>query len=145
MKSGAERDAAVEVALAYLTALGEDDPTAVTRLVATDFVNEHFAELASGCTGRDEYARRLPQFFADFPNRHYSVEETAVGALRWPASVSGPEAVEVIVRYRFAADADAVRLDIPGVMWISVRDGLVVRRLDCWDSLTYHRQTGTTP
>jgi hypothetical protein len=27
-------------------------------------------------------------------------------------------------------------------MWIRVRGGKIVRRLDCWDSLTDHRQTG---
>ncbi len=132
-------DDGLSVALAYLAALGGADPSAVTQLVAEDFRNEHHAALGSGCTGRDEYARRLPNFFAAFPNRQYDVVETAVGTLVGDGSTT----TEVVVNYRFGADVDDVRIDIPGVMWISVLDGKVTRRLDCWDSLTFHRQTGT--
>ncbi len=142
MTSGADHAA---VAHAYLAALGGADPAAVAALVSDDFVNEHIAELGSGCVGRSEYARRLPGFFEMFPNRRYTIEETAVGA-SLDSSVRrehGPAAVEVIVRYRFGADVGDVRIDIPGVMWITVRDGTIVRRLDSWDSLTFHRQTGT--
>jgi len=136
---------AVEVAVAYLTALGGDDPAAVAALVSDDFRNEHHAALGSGCVGRDEYSRRLPGFFATFANRHYELVETSVGSK--PGDTSATR--EIIVNYRFRADVDTggdiTRIDIPGVMWISVRDGAVVRRLDCWDSLVFHRQTGTSP
>lgn len=142
MTSGVDRDADVALALTYLSALGGDDPTAVAALVADDFVNEHAAELGSSSTGRAEYARRLPGFFGAFANRHYSVVETAVGMLREPDPQTR-SSTEVVVRYRFGADVDGTRIDIPGVMWISVCDGKIFRRLDCWDSLTYHRQTGT--
>jgi len=131
----------VRVALDYVAALGGTDPAHVAELVSEDFRNEHHAELGSGCVGREEYSRRLPGFFATFPNRRYEVTETAVGSLVGDAR----DGSEVVVRYRFGADVESTRIDIPGVMWISVRDGLVARRLDCWDSLTYHRQTGTVP
>ncbi|MEP1123313.1 MAG: nuclear transport factor 2 family protein [Ilumatobacter sp.] len=139
----------LDVALAYVAALGGDDPAAVVDLVSDGFRNEHHAELGSGCVGRDEYARRLPGFFATFANRHYDVVETSVGILvesepDHDGGDPGPGS-EVIVRYRFGADVDRTRIDIPGVMWISVRGGRVSRRLDCWDSLTFHRQTGTAP
>ena len=163
----------VGVALAYLAALGGSDPDDVIRLVAESFRNEHHAELGSGCVGRDEYARRLPNFFATFPNRHYEIVEAAVGVLvdvaapspaREPADTSDAvtadtdtsattvdpatsataATTQVIVNYRFGADVDGVRIDIPGVMWISVRNALVVRRLDCWDSATFQRQTADT-
>ena len=144
MKSGADGDAPAAIALAYLAALGGSDPAEVTLLVADGFRNEHTAELGARCVGRDEYSRRLPDFFAMFPNRRYDVEETAVGSLVDPARAGGATTTEVVVRYRFGADVDGTRIDIPGVMWISVdADGLITRRLDCWDSLTYHRQTGT--
>ncbi|MGB3733344.1 MAG: nuclear transport factor 2 family protein [Ilumatobacter sp.] len=137
---------AAAVAAAYLTALGGDDPAAVAALVSEDFRNEHHAALGSGCVGREEYARRLPGFFATFANRHYEVIETTVGATLDDTSRTD----DVVVNYRFQADVDTsgdtvTRIDIPGVMWISVHDGAVVRRLDCWDSLVFHRQTGTTP
>jgi hypothetical protein len=144
VKSGADGVTPVDVACAYLAALGGDDPVVVTRLVADDFVNEHTAELGSGCTGRAEYSRRLPGFFAMFPNRHYTIVETVLGELVDQTVCKDHEqATEVVVRYRFGADVKNTRIDIPGVMWISVRNGLVARRLDCWDSLTFHRQTGT--
>ena len=139
----------LDIALAYVAALGGDDPTAVAALVSDDFRNEHHAELGSGCVGRDEYARRLPGFFATFGNRRYEVVEATVGILI-DGDRDGDRTVdlsgsEVVVRYRFGADVEATRIDIPGVMWISVRDGQVTRRLDCWDSLTFHRQTDTVP
>lgn len=145
MKSGADARA---VALAYLHALGGTDPSAVSSLVAADFRNEHHAALGSGCVGRDEYARRLPNFFAAFPNRKYDIVEMSVGSLvdaaSHDANTAGGslhDAAEVVVNYRFGADAGDIRIDIPGVMWISVRDGEVTRRLDCWDSSIYHDQT----
>ncbi len=51
----------------------------------------------------------------------------------------------VAVRYRFGADVSGYRIDIPGVMWFDVRDELITRRVDTWDSLTFFRQTKQTP
>lgn len=134
---------ATEVALAYLAALGGDDPDAVTALVADGFRNQHHAELGSGSDGRDEYANRLPGFFAGFPNRRYDVVEVVAGPTADNTGAAVGPGTEVVVNYRFGADVEGTRIDIPGVMWITVEDGLVTRRLDCWDSLTFHRQTGT--
>ena len=49
------------------------------------------------------------------------------------------------MRYRLGADVDGHRIDIPGVMWFGVRDGLITRRIDTWDSLTFFRQTDQDP
>ena len=57
----------------------------------------------------------------------------------------GSDGSEVVVDYRFRATVDGAAIDVPGVMWISVRGGEIARRLDCWDGLVFHRQTGTTP
>jgi len=39
--------------------------------------------------------------------------------------------------------ADACKqIEIPGVMWFSVRDDLITKRIDTWDSLTFLKQTG---
>ena len=129
----------LDVAHAYLDALGGDDPDAVAVHVVDDFRNEHQSEIGSGCVGRDAYLARLPGFMAAFPNRHYSVIECVTG----PADGSGVHVVAV--RYRFGADVGAHRIDIPGVMWFGVRDGLITRRVDTWDSLTYFRQTDQVP
>jgi hypothetical protein len=137
--------AELAIALGYLSALGGTDPDAVADLVASDFRNEHQAEFGTGCVGRDEYRSRLPNFFAQFPNRTYDVVEIAVGDLITPSDTENDGSVEVVVRYRFHADAGDHRIDIPGVMWISVRDSRVTRRIDTWDSLTYLRQTDQSP
>jgi ketosteroid isomerase-like protein len=52
---------------------------------------------------------------------------------------------EVVVRYRLTASCAGGDIDVPGVMWLQVRDGAIARRIDCWDSLTLLRQTGAAP
>jgi len=48
----------------------------------------------------------------------------------------------VAARYRLTANFDGHPLDIPGVMLFELHDGLIARRTDVWDSLTFLRQTG---
>lgn len=126
-----------DVAGAYLRALGSDDPAEVTALVAGDFVNEHLSALGSGSRGRDEYRRRLPGFMADLAGRHYEVVDLVCE--------QRGDTAEVVVRYRLTAKCDGADIDVPGVMWLRVRGELITHRADCWDSLTFLRQTGVTP
>ncbi len=121
----------VDVVRQYLEAFTSGDPDAIARLVTDDFVNEHLSELGSGCTGRDEYRRRLPGFLSTFVRARYIVD--AIGELG---------DTEVVARYRFQAECEGTPIDIPGVMWFEVRLGLISRRTDLWDSLTFLRQTG---
>lgn len=123
----------LQVALSYLAALGADDPDAVAAHVSDDFRNEHQSELGTGCAGRDAYRERLPGFMATFPNRQYTVIDTV------------EDDQSAAVRYRFGADVSGYRIDIPGVMWFEVCDGLVTSRIDTWDSLTFFHQTHQTP
>lgn len=120
---------AAEVVGSYLASFATGDPDEVARHVAADFVNEHTAALGSGCTGRDEYRRRLPGFLASFPGIAYAVESTIVDGGR------------VAAQYRMTALPAEGPVDIRGVMVIDVVDGLVARRVDYWDSLVYLRQT----
>jgi ketosteroid isomerase-like protein len=119
-----------DVALRYLGALSGDDPDAVAALVAVDFSNEHLSALGSNSLGRDEYRRRLPGFMADLAGRQYEIVDV----------VSSGDVV--VVRYRLTATAEGTTIDIPGMMWITVTDGEVTRRIDCWDSQTFLDQTG---
>jgi ketosteroid isomerase-like protein len=119
-----------------MAAFATGDPDAVARHVTDDFVNEHLSALGSGCTGRDEYRRRLPGFLADFARARYDVVDLVVAD---PAHEPSGAAV---ARYRFRATHQGTPIDIPGVMWFEVRDGLVARRTDVWDALTFLRQTG---
>ena len=125
-----------EIVQSYLASFTTGDPDAVAAWVTDDFVNEHLSELGSASTGRDEYRRRLPGFLSTFVGAHYTIVTLA--------EVATPNAGDVIVRYRFEAAYDGTPIDIPGVMWFDVRDGLVSRRIDLWDSLTFLRQTGQT-
>jgi hypothetical protein len=126
----------VDVARGYLAAFATGEPEQVARWVTDDFVNEHLSALGSGCVGRDEYRRRLPGFLGTFVRARYTVLDVVVGD---PAEA--PDGA-VVARYRFEAEYEGTRIDIPGVMWFDVRDGLVARRTDVWDALTFLRQTG---
>lgn len=130
-------DAPADVAIAYLDALSGDDPAAVAALVADDFHNEHLSALGATSSGRAEYRRRLPGFMEMFAGRSYRVDDLV------EESRDGTAAV--VVRYRLTARCDGGDIDIPGVMWLQIRDGAITDRIDCWDSLTFLRQTGAAP
>jgi len=127
-------DTGGEIVTAYLASFATGDPDAVAACVTDDFVNEHLSELGSGCEGRGEYRRRLPGFLSTFAGARYSIVTLA--------EVATPGAGDVVVRYRFEATYEGTPIDIPGVMWFDVSNGLVARRTDLWDSLTFLRQTG---
>jgi ketosteroid isomerase-like protein len=130
-------DNGADVVRAYLSSFATGDADAVAACVTADFVNEHLSELGSGCEGRIEYRRRLPDFLSTFVDARYSIVTIA--------EVATSGAGDVVVRYRFEATYAGRPIDIPGVMWFEVRDGLVSRRIDLWDSLTFLRQTGQAP
>ena len=119
--------------IGYLASFATGDPDAVAGCVTDDFVNEHLSELGSGCVGRDEYRQRLAGFLSTFVGARYSI--VSLG------EVSTPDAGDVVVRYRLEATYEGTPIDIPGVMWFDLRDGLIARRTDLWDSLTFLRQT----
>lgn len=114
----------------YLAALSSADVEAVVALVTERFVNEHTSELGSSVTGRTAYAERLPGFLSQFAALHYEILESIV------------EGDRVAVRYRMTANCAGHPIDLPGMMLFEIEDGLVARRTDVWDSLTFLRQTG---
>jgi steroid delta-isomerase-like uncharacterized protein len=120
----------------YLGAFVRGDPDEISGFVATDFHNEHLSSIASGCVGREEYRRRLPGFLADFAGRSYSVQAVV--------EQDTGSSIDVVVRYNFRATFEGSAIDIPGVMWFAVEDGLIARRTDVWDSGTFFAQTAAT-
>jgi ketosteroid isomerase-like protein len=114
----------------YLAALSAADPDRVAAAVSDDFHNEQTSALGGGCRGKEAYRARLPDFLAQFAGLQYEVVDTIV------------EGDRAAVRYRLTANFQGHPLDIPGVMVFVVRDGLIARRTDVWDSLTFLRQTG---
>lgn len=124
---------AAATALAYLAAFGERDPAAIAAHVTADFVNEHASALGSGCSGRDEYLRRLPAFLERFPGLTYRAEQVL------------EDGTAVAIAYRLTATDDEHPVVVRGVMIFEVVNGLIRRRTDYWDSLGYLHQIGAAP
>ena len=124
----------IEIVTSYLRTFSRNDPDALAAHVSEGFRNDHNSELGSGCMGRNEYRRRLPHFLAEFQDRTYMIDDIV--------SQTRESCTEVVVRYRFQATYQGAMVDIPGVMWFSVRDELITRRIDTWDSMTFLNQTG---
>ena len=119
-----------DVCRTYLAAFATGSPDAVTALVTDDFVNEHTAALGSGCTGKDEYSRRVPGFLASMPGLRYVVEDvTADGA-------------SVYAAYTLRTHVNDRDVAVRGVMRFRVEGELIAQRTDYWDSLVFQRQAG---
>jgi steroid delta-isomerase-like uncharacterized protein len=119
-----------EVCTSYLAAFATGDPDRVVAHVTDDFVNEHTAALGSGCEGKDEYARRVPNFLASMPQLRYEVEDVVA---------DGDRVVAAYTLHTHVNDRDVA---VRGVMRFQVRDGLIAKRTDYWDSLVFQRQAG---
>lgn len=121
-----------EVALGYIGSFASGDPAAVAAWVTEDFANNQMGELGSRFTGRALYRERLEGFLGRFQGLRYEVAE-AIG-----------QGDRVAVTYRMTAEDGGRPLAIDGVMVITVANGLVSRRDDYWDGLSYCKQMGMT-
>jgi steroid delta-isomerase-like uncharacterized protein len=115
---------------AYLAAFATGDPVAIVAHVSEHFVNEHTAALGSGCTGRDEYASRLPAFLASMPALRYEIEDVIADDAR------------VAVAYTLHARVNDRDVAVRGVMRFRIDDDLIAHRTDYWDSLVFQQQAG---
>ena len=116
--------------LTYLAAFATGSADAVVDNVTDDFVNEHTAALGTGCTGRDEYARRVPGFLLSMPGLCYDVEDVVADGNR------------DVVAYTLHAHVNHRDVAVRGVMRFDVRDDLIARRVDYWDSHVFTQQAG---
>lgn len=130
------------VVASYLASFSSSDPARIAAHVTESFVNEHTSALGSGCEGRATYLERLPGFLGAFSDLRYEPLEiiTDGAAAEAPGSANGEQ--RVAAYYRMTAVSDGHPIDLKGAMFIGVRDGLITRRTDIWDSLTYLRQIG---
>ena len=123
-------EATRSVAASYLASFATGDPAAVAAHVSEGFSNVHTSALGSPSQGRTEYLERLGEFLATFSGLTYEAEEILVEGDRTAAA------------YVMRASVDSTPIEIRGVMRLEVRDGLIERRTDYFDSLTFLRQTG---
>ncbi len=94
------------------------------------FSNVHTSALGLPSQGKAEYRSRLGDFLATFAGLSYEAEEILV------------EGDRVAAAYVMRASAEGESFEIRGVMRMTIRDGLIERRTDYFDSLTFLRQTG---
>ncbi len=119
-----------EVAATYLAAFGTGDPDAVTSMVTDDFVNEHTSAMGSGCEGKEEYARRVPNFLKNMPQLRYDVEEIVA------------EGDRVFAAYTLHTHVNNRDVAVRGVMRFRIEGDLVAHRTDYWDSMIFKQQAG---
>lgn len=119
-----------DVCRRFLESFASGDPEQVAAHVTEDFVNEHTAALGSGCEGRDEYVRRLPGFISSMPELRYEVEDVVA------------DGTDVCAAYTLRARVNEREITIRGMMKFVIREGLIAKRTDYWDSKVFLRQAG---
>lgn len=120
----------VEVCATYLSAFATGDPQQITAMVTEDFVNEHTAAIGTGCTGKATYVERVPKFLASMLGLRYEIEDIVADGDR------------VFAAYTLHTRVNDRDIAVRGVMRFQVRDELIARRTDYWDSLVFQRQAG---
>ena len=118
----------------YLDSFGTGDADLVASFVAESFVNEHTAALGSGCVGRDEYRKRLPNFMASMPGLRYEIETQVVDVDT--CTVANAYTLHARVNDRDVAVRGLLRIHIDPV------SGLILDRTDYWDSKVFLKQAG---
>ncbi|MQG59108.1 MAG: nuclear transport factor 2 family protein [SAR202 cluster bacterium] len=118
------------VVASYLASFETGDPETIAAHVSDGFENVHTSALGSSCHGRSAYRDRLPAFLSMFEGVRYEPVETTT------------EGNRVAVAYMLHATHGDVAVQIPGMFRFTVDDGLITRRVDYFDSLTFLRQTG---
>lgn len=118
------------VAASYLASFASGDPAVVAAHVSDDFANVHTSALGSSSQGRTAYLERLVDFLATFSGLAYEAVDIVVEGDRAAAA------------YVMRAVVDGTPIEIGGVMRLTIRGGLIERRVDYFDSLTFLRQTG---
>ena len=98
--------------------------------MSDDFSNIHTSALGDPCQGKASYLERLPRFLARFEGLTYESEEILV------------EGDRAAVAYVMRATYEDHPIEIHGMFRLVVHDGLITRRIDYFDSLTFLRQTG---
>jgi steroid delta-isomerase-like uncharacterized protein len=117
----------------YLDALNRGEADAIAACVSEDFINEHTSTLGETIVGREAYHKRVSQFLQSFAELHYDIESMIV------------DGGEVAVPYRMSAVWRERPFTIRGMFRFTVEQGLIVHRVDYWDSADFMRQVDDQP
>jgi ketosteroid isomerase-like protein len=120
----------LQICTSYLESFTTGDVDLIVSHVASDFVNEHTSALGSSCKGKDVYRSRLPGFISSMPKLSYVIEQIM------------SEGHHVWAAYTLRTTVNKHDIAIRGAMHFEVRDGLIVRRVDYWDSQIFKNQAG---
>ena len=101
----------------------------ISAHVTEDFVNEHLGVLGVGCVGRSVYQGRLEKFLSSFNDLSYTLTDLVVDEARGAA------------RYQMRFIESGKEITVQGIMFFEFRDELIAKRIDCWDGLSYMKQT----
>lgn len=113
---------------AYIDALNAHSVDRVIACVAEDFFNEHTSAMGVSVRGRHRYAEALAQFFAEFPNLSYEIEDVLVDGAR------------AALPYAFHATISGTPVRIRGIFRFQIAHGMITHRVDYWDSSDVTRQ-----
>ena len=113
----------------YLSAFSTAEPQGVAQHVSDDFMNLHLTALTDGCIGKETYVSRLREFLSEYENIDYEVRRVVCDG--------NNGAVQYVMNF----DQAGVSYAIQGIMWFEFRNGLISQRTDCWDGITYLRQS----
>lgn len=120
----------IKVAGSYLNSFAQGDPDLIASHVADEFENIHTSALGEPCTGRSTYRGLLVNFLKKFEGISYEMQD----------AVSQGE--KVFASYIMTAKVDSNPIEINGVFNFLISDGLIKRRIDYFDSLTFLKQIG---
>ena len=123
----------IEVATSYLESFAEGDPELIASYVSENFENIHTSSLGEPSKGKSVYRDRLSGFLEKFKGLTYECEET----------IAHDE--KVFVSYLMTAQVDGSEISIRGVFNFRILNGLIERRIDYFDSLTFLQQVGSWP
>lgn len=119
-----------ELVSSYLASFTSADPEVIVSHVCEEFENNQVGLLGTSCTGRETYRQRLKGFLENFKNLRYTIEEIIEADDR------------VAVAYKMNAEDNRRPIEIQGAMFFTIQDGLISRRNDYWDGLSYLKQAG---
>ena len=131
----------IEVAESYLNSFSKGNADFISEHVDQNFENIHTSALGEPCFGRDVYRENLNGFLGKFEGISYEPIEAVSENEKVPSKSSKKSQID-FMSYIMRAKVDGTPIEIEGVFQFLISDGLIKRRIDYFDSLTFLKQIG---